>query len=105
MSEHEDFIAWVNSDLYRAELAIHNGDAAPRRALWSAAEPVSVFGAMRNVRGQHALNTLFADLGHRFRDCTSYRFELLSYDVVGDMAYTMGLEHTSTSVNGEPSSY
>ena len=28
-----------------------------------------------------------------------------AYDVVGDMAYTAGLEHTSASVDGEPRSY
>jgi ketosteroid isomerase-like protein len=26
-------------------------------------------------------------------------------DVVGDMAYTVGFEHTSASVNGEPRTY
>jgi hypothetical protein len=35
--------------LYEAELAVHNGDAAPRRALWSRNEPVSVLGALRNA--------------------------------------------------------
>ena len=38
-------------------------------------------------------------------DCTSYRFELQAFDVVGDMAYTAGLEHSSASVDGQPRSY
>ncbi|MFF5756856.1 hypothetical protein ACFY7A_15585 [Streptomyces longwoodensis] len=45
MNERDDFLAWVGSDLYAAELALHNGDAEPRRALWSRREPVSVLGA------------------------------------------------------------
>ena len=105
MSDRDDFLAWVRGDLYAAELALHNGDAAPRRALWSTGEPVSVFGAMRSVRGQADLNALFADLAEIFADCTSYEFELLEFDVVGDMAYTVGLEHSSLSVRGEPRSY
>ncbi len=105
MTDREDFLAWVKTTLYEAELALHNGDAAPRRALWSRNEPVSVLGAWRNARGQEELDELFAALGRSFSDCTAYAFELHAYDVVGDMAYTAGLEHTSASVDGQPRSY
>lgn len=105
MTDHDDFLAWVKSALYEAELALHNGDSGPRRALWSSHEPVSVLGAWRNAFGRQELDELFTTLGNSFSDCTSYEFELLSYDVVGDMAYTAGLEHTSTSVDGEPRTY
>ncbi|MFC9681627.1 nuclear transport factor 2 family protein [Streptomyces sp. NPDC056948] len=44
-------------------------------------------------------------LGKSFSDCTSYVFELRAYDVSGDMAYTVGLEHASASVDGEPRTY
>lgn len=54
MSDHSDFLAWVRTSLYEAELAIHNGDAGPRRALWSREEPVSVLGAWRNAFGQRS---------------------------------------------------
>lgn len=105
MSESSDFLAWVQTELHHAEVAVHNGDAAPRRVLWSRNEPVSILGAVRNAFGQQELDDLFSDLATRFSDCTSYRFELLAYDVVGDMAYTAGLEHTTASVDGEPRSY
>lgn len=105
MSESSDFLAWVQTELHHAEAAVHNGDPAPRRALWSRNEPVSILGAVRNAFGQQELDDLFSDLATRFSDCTSYRFELLAYDVVGDMAYTAGLEHTTASVDGEPRSY
>jgi len=105
MSDREDFVAWVETTLYEAELALHNGDAAPRRELWSRKEPVSVLGAWRNARGQNELDELFTALAESFSDCTSYTLELLACDVIGDMAYTAGLEHTSASVNGEPRSY
>ena len=105
MDERDDFVTWIRSDLYQAELALHNGDAAPRRALWSRNEPVSVLGAWRNAFGQHEIDVLFAALGESFADCTSCEFELQSFDLLGDMAYTAGLEHSSVSVDGEPRTY
>ena len=102
MSYRTDFLTWVKTALYEAEHALHNGDPAPRRALWSRNEPVSVLGAWRNAHGQREVDELFTDLGKSFSDCTSYVFELLAYDVVGDMAYTAGLEHTSACVDGQP---
>jgi hypothetical protein len=56
MTERDDFLAWVKTTLYAAEFALHNGDAAPRRALWSRTEPVSVLGAWRNAFGQRQLD-------------------------------------------------
>ncbi len=105
MTDRDDFLEWVRTRLYEAEFALHNGDAAPRRALWSRNEPVSVLGAWRNAYGQDELDELFTALGRSFSACTSYAFELHAYDVAGDMAYTAGLEHTSASVDGQPRSY
>ena len=30
MTEHDEFVAWVESALRDAEVAFHNGDASPR---------------------------------------------------------------------------
>ena len=105
MTDRDDFLRWVKTALYEAELALHNGDTGPRRALWSGNEPVSVLGAWRNALGQRELDELFSSLGRTFSDCTSHALELQAYDVVGDMAYTAGIEHTSCSVDGQPRSY
>lgn len=51
------------------------------------------------------IDELFTALGNSFSDCTSYAFDLQVYDVVGDMAYTAGLEHSSASVDGQPRTY
>ena len=48
MSEREEFLSWVGSVLKDAEIALHNGDAGPRRAIWSQHEPVTVMGAWRS---------------------------------------------------------
>ncbi len=105
MSDRDEFLTWVNTALYEAERALHNGEPAARRALWSRNEPVSVLGAWRNAIGQRELDELFTSLGESFSKCTSHEFELLAYDVVGDMAYTAGFEHTSASVDDQPRTY
>lgn len=105
MGDRAEFVAWVQSVLRDAEVALHHGDAGPRRAIWSRNEPVSVLGAWRNAHGQNEIDELFAHLAQSFSDCTSYDFELLEAEVRGDTAYTVGLEHTSASVNGTPRTY
>ena len=105
MSEREEFITWVRTVLTDAEVAVHNGDAAPRRAIWSRRDPVTVLGAWRNASGQDEIDALFGHLAESFSDCTSYELELLEVEVLGDVAYTVALEHTSASVDGVPSTY
>ncbi|MDF2967197.1 MAG: hypothetical protein K0Q93_975 [Nocardioidaceae bacterium] len=105
MSNYDEFIAWIHSDLRNAEVAVHNGDAGPRRAIWSRNDPVTVLGAWKNAVGQHELDELFAHLADSFSDCTSYDFQLLEAEVLGDAAYTVGFEHTSATVNGVPRTY
>ncbi|WP_328307413.1 DUF4440 domain-containing protein [Streptomyces sp. NBC_00442] len=100
MTEREAFLAWVDTELHDAEIALHNGDPGPRRALWSREEPVSVLGAWRNVFRQEAVGELFVQLAARLSDCTSLVFDLRSCDVVGDMAYTAGFEHISVTMDG-----
>ena len=105
MSEREEFLTWVNTVLRDAEVAVHNGDASPRRAIWSRNDPVTVLGAWRNASGQTELDELFGHLAASFSDGTSYEFELLEAEDLGDVAYTVGFEHTSASVDGVPRTY
>jgi len=51
------------------------------------------------------VDELFSALGQGFSNCPSYDFEFQAYDVVADMSYTAGLEHSSISVDGEPRTY
>jgi ketosteroid isomerase-like protein len=105
MGEREEFLAWVSTTLRDAEVAIHNGDASPRRETWSRRDPVTVLGAWRNARGQAELDELFAHLAESFSDCASYELEVLEAEVLGDAAYTVAFEHTSASVDGVPRTY
>ena len=105
MSERDDFLAWVGSRLKDAEVALHNGDAAPRFAIWSNIDPVTVLGAWKSGSGHEKVSDIFRQLENSFSDCTSYSHEVIAAGVNGDMAYTVGYEHTRASVNGEPRQY
>jgi ketosteroid isomerase-like protein len=105
MSDRDDFLAWTQTALREAEIALHNGDPDPRLALWSTRDPVSVLGALRSAVGGEAVRALFRDLGGVFSDCTSHAYEIAAADVLGDMAYTVGYERTQASIRGEPREY
>ena len=105
MTDREEFIAWTQTRLRDAEEALHNGDAEPRLALWSSREPVSVLGAWRSATGQDEVRGLFRDLAETFAECKSHVYELVSADVIGDVAFTAGYERTRASVSGERRRY
>lgn len=105
MNDRDDFLAWVGSRLRDAEIAMHNGDLTPRRAIWSHRDPVTVLGAWKSATGPEEMGDLFDGMEDIFSDCTSFGFEIVAADVIGDMAYTVGYEHTQASVNGEPRKY
>ena len=102
MSELDAFLATTLPRQLAAEEAIHNGDPEPRLAMWSAHDPVTVLGAMRSASGWGEVSQLFHSLGERFSHCTAYRFDLIASGVSGDLAYTVGYEHTSVSWEGVP---
>lgn len=105
MSERDDFLGWVGSRLKDAEIALHNGDAGPRFDIWSRNEPVTVLGAWMSGTGQGEVGAIFRRLEDSFSDCTSYSHDVVAADVHGDLAYTVGYEHTRASINGEPRQY
>jgi ketosteroid isomerase-like protein len=102
MSARDDFLTWVATRLREAEVALHDGDPGPRLAIWSTNEPVTVLGALRNARGAGEVREAFHWLEGIFSGCTEYSFEIVTAEVIGDMAYTGGFEHVAASVNGEP---
>ena len=84
---------------------MHNGDATARRALWSQTEPVTLFGALKSAVGRAEVDDVFGFLERYFSGSKSYTFDIVAADVIGDMAYTVGYEHSQATVNGEPRTY
>jgi ketosteroid isomerase-like protein len=105
VSDRDDFLTWVNSRLKDAEIAVHDGDAGPRREIWSSNEPVTVLGALNSATGRAEVDELFTWMEGNFSGCTSFRFEMVAAEVMGDMAYTAGYEHTEATIDGELRSY
>jgi ketosteroid isomerase-like protein len=64
--------------------------------------PVTVFGAMKSVIGSEGVRQAFRWLATRFSNCTDYRFELVAAGASGNLAYTLGYEHVSFSMDGGP---
>ncbi|HET6672033.1 MAG TPA: nuclear transport factor 2 family protein [Agromyces sp.] len=105
MSDRDEFVAWLNSSLVDAERALLDGDDGPRREIWSRVEPVSALGAWRNAANRAELVEAFEVLARSFSNCTEYALELISFDVIDNMAYTVGYERFSASIDGEPRTF
>ena len=105
MGETEDFLAAVLPRVTEADRALHNGDAGPRKEIWSHADPVTVFGAARSGIGWDDLNATFDWLASQFSKGT-YEYEVIAAGASGDLGYIAGIEHSSVSVAGaEPEAY
>jgi ketosteroid isomerase-like protein len=105
-SPTEEFLAEMLPRQTAAERAMHNGDAGPRTALWSKADPVSLFGAWLPIRtGWADVSDAFRRVAAQFSDCREYRFEVVAAGASGDLAYTIGYEHNVVTLNGKPATY
>ena len=86
-----------------ADRALHDGDVAPRLALWSHRDPVTLFGAhVPLAQGWDELHGTFRWLAGRFSRSESFDVELVAAGVSGDLAYTVGFEHSRFSLDGGP---
>jgi ketosteroid isomerase-like protein len=103
MSELDDFIANTLARQIKAEEAIHNGNVEPRLEMWTTREPVTLFGAGVPLKhGSDEVTRASRWVASRFSNCTAYRFDLIAAGVSGDLAYTVGFEHSTRSMDGGP---
>jgi ketosteroid isomerase-like protein len=59
-----------------------------------------VFGAEKSAIGSEEARQVFRWLATRFSNLTDYRFELVGAGASGDLAYTLGYERFSFSMDG-----
>jgi ketosteroid isomerase-like protein len=102
MTDVDDFLVETMPRLREADDALHNGDAAPRTALWSHRDPVTLFGAALNANGWGEIAPVFERLASSFSNLTSSEIELIAAGASGDLAYTVAIEHTTVSINAAP---
>lgn len=103
--ETEQFLAEMLPKQRAAEQAIHNGDAAPRVALWSRRDPVTLYGAVLSGSGWAEIEPTFRTVASWFSDSASYEFEVIAAGASGDLAYTVGYEHNRVKVDGQSRIY
>jgi ketosteroid isomerase-like protein len=106
VEELDAFLSSTMPRLKTAETALHNGDASPRAAMWSHEEPVTLFGAVTTKTGWEEIRPTFDWLASTFSNCMSAEYEVLAAGASGDLAYVVGIEHTTASISGAaPKSY
>jgi ketosteroid isomerase-like protein len=103
MSELDDFLAKTLPRHAEAVDAAHNGDASPFVEMWSTRDPVTLLGAAGpSHSGWEGVTRAQRAVFSRFSNGTPLDFELLAADLIGDLAYTVGYERSSLSVEGGP---
>jgi len=103
MSELDDFLTNILNRQSKAEEAIHNGDPMPRLEMWSTKDPLTLFGAWGPCKsGTEEVTRISRWVASRFSDCSEFNFEVVAAGVSGDLAYTVGYEHSIRSLDGRP---
>ena len=100
-TELDEFLTATIARQVEAEEAIHRGDVEPRMKMWSHEDPVTLFGAWGpNKSGWDDVSRTFRWVASRLSNVTDYRLELVAAGASGDLAYTVGYEHSTGSVDG-----
>ena len=103
MSELEEFLDATLPRQIEAETAMHNGDVEPRLEMWTRQDPVTLLGAAGvAASGTSEVSDVSRWAASRFADCTAYSFDLIAAGVSGDLAYTVGYERSTRSMDGNP---
>jgi ketosteroid isomerase-like protein len=103
MSGLDDFLTNILNRQTKAEEAIHNGDPVPRLEMWSTKDPLTLFGAWGPCKsGREEVARISKWVASRFSNCSEYNFEVVAAGVSGDLAYTVGYEHSKRSLDGGP---
>jgi ketosteroid isomerase-like protein len=103
MGELEDFLIATIDRQIESEEAIHSGDPRPRLEMWSRNDPVTFFGAWGpcdSDRGE--VERTFHWIASRSSNCIDHDFDLVAAGASGDLAYTVGYERSTRSLDGGP---
>ena len=97
MDDVDAFVAEV-VPLLRAEfLALENGDAGPRKALWAHDQRVTLFGAEATASGWDQVEPIFDRLAEGFSNGLPCTYEVLGAGVSGDLDYVVAIERSVLS--------
>lgn len=85
---------------FRTAVALHEGDAEPRKAVWSSHEPVTLFGAEVERTGRPEIESTFDWVASRFEGCRSFDYDVVAADASGNLGYLVAYERVTATVGG-----
>ena len=100
MNEVGAFVDHVIPLLRDEVVAMQNGDAAPRKSLWSHRDPVTLFGAEASASGWEELEPIFDRLAESFSGGQSCAYEVVGAGVSGDLGYVAAIERSVAGSGG-----
>ncbi len=103
MSELQEFLDTFVPRQEAADSALHDGDPEPRMALWSREDPVTLLGAFGvAASGWDEVSETFRWVARQFTDAEGFRLEVIAAGLSGDLAYTVGYEHSMVALDNGP---
>lgn len=97
MDDVDAFLSAVVPRMREEVMALHNGDLAPRLALWSHHEPVTLFGAELTGRGWQEVEPAFQRLAASFAGGQTCEYEVLAAAASDDLGYVVAIERSVAS--------
>jgi ketosteroid isomerase-like protein len=103
MTDRENFRTMISEQQHQAEDALVRGDVGPRLRMWSHRDPVTLFAALGPSKaGWSQLEPMFRSVAARLSGGHDLTYELISYDVSEDIAWTVGVSRFTVSIDGGP---
>lgn len=103
MTDRETFGTLISQQQHDAEEALVGGDVGPRLRMWSRRDPVTLFAALGPSKsGWSELEPMFHSVASRVSGGHDLTYELISFDVSGDLAWTVGFSRFTVSIDSGP---
>jgi len=102
MDEATAFLDHVIPRLRDEVVALENGDARPRKVLWSHHDPVTLFGAEASASGWEQVEPIFDRLARSFSPGQSCTYDVRGAGVSGDLGYVVAIERSVAGTHGSP---
>jgi ketosteroid isomerase-like protein len=103
MTDRESFRTLISQRQHEAEEALVRGDVGPRLQVWSHNDPVTLFAGLgASKSGWAELEPMFRAVASRVSGGHDVAYELISFDVSGDLAWTVAFSRFTASIDGGP---
>jgi ketosteroid isomerase-like protein len=103
MTDRETFRNLISQRQHEMEEALVRGDVGPRLQMWSHNDPVTLFAALgASKTGWDELEPMFHSVASRVSGGHDVTYEIVSFDVSGDLAWTVGFSRFTASIDTGP---